>query len=107
MLRPKLPAPVHVITTAGQPAAAPACTCYHGIAPAAYAPPTVVHAPHPAPRRPVAPYVAAGAAAVAGVVALATVLTALLLAVAVTAVSVAVAAVVLRSLVGGPGSPRR
>nr|WP_245687655.1 SpdD protein [Peterkaempfera griseoplana] len=98
------------MTTAAQPtpATAPACTCHHGAAPAAYAPPTIVYAPAPVPRRSVAPYVAASAAAVAGVAALVTVLTALLLALAVASVSVAVVAVVLRSLINGQRTyPRR
>ncbi|MCQ4084416.1 hypothetical protein NGB36_28510 [Streptomyces sp. RB6PN25] len=70
-----------------------ACACQHTAAPV------------PAPRRPVAPLIAAGAGGVAAVIAIGVVLTALLTAVAVgavsvavCAVSVAVCAVVLRSL---------
>lgn len=91
--RPHLPEPAPVPTyliTSAQPPQAPACTCHQH--------PTPV--PAAAPRRPVAPSLIAGTAAVGGVVAVVTVLTALLLAVAVTAVSVAVCAVVLRHLVG-------
>ncbi|WP_411140139.1 hypothetical protein [Streptomyces sp. x-80] len=78
--------PVHRL-----PAQAP-CACHHATSPA----PATAQAP--APRRPIAPFVATGAGAVLAVVAVGVVLTALLTAVAVGAVSVAVCAVVLRSL---------
>ncbi|MGA5701706.1 SpdD protein [Peterkaempfera bronchialis] len=85
MLRPKLPdTPTYVVTTAQ----------HH------------TPVPPPASRRPLAPYVATGAGAVAAVVAVGVVLTALLAAVAVTAVSVAVCAAVLRSLLA-PNHRRR
>lgn len=84
MLRPHLP----TNPTPAQPLVTPACSCQH--TPAAPA------------HRPVAPYLGAGAGAVAAVVVVGVVLTALLVAVAVTAVSVAVCAVVLRSLLHTP-----
>ncbi|MFB6572268.1 hypothetical protein [Streptomyces noursei] len=78
-------------SVAHTPTQAP-CACHHAAAP----PPAV--AQPPAPRRPIAPFVATGAGAVLAVVAVGVVLTALVTAVAVGAVSVAVCAVVLRSL---------
>ena len=91
MLRPTLPTapapsatPTHLITSA-----------QHGHAPA---PCACQHAPAAAPRRSIAPMVAAGAGGVAAVVAVGVVLTALLATVAITAVSVALCALVLRSL---------
>lgn len=92
MLRPKLPdtpavpATAHLIMSA-PPTHALACSCQHP--PASTARPSL------------APYVAAGAGAVAGVLVIGAVLTALLATVAITAVSVAVCAVVLRSLANG------
>ncbi|MER6128314.1 SpdD protein [Streptomyces sp. NPDC001795] len=75
MLRPKLPPPPTLPTTAVVP--------------------QQTQAPVPSPGRSLTPY----AGAVVAVVVVGVVLTALLAAVAVTAISVAIAAVVLRSLV--------
>lgn len=95
MLRPKLPnapavpATARLITSAQNHHAPAPCSCQHSTAPTSTARPSL------------APYMAAGAGAIAGVLVVGAVLTALLAAVAITAVSVAVCAVVLRSLAGG------
>lgn len=101
MLRPKLPHPpavptTHLITTAAHHQAPAPCACQHTPVP-----------PASAASRSLAPYVAAGAGAVAGVLVVGVVLTALLATVAITAASVAVCAVVLRSLAGGPNRRHR
>jgi hypothetical protein len=89
VLRPQVPAaptlsipPTHLITSAQHGHSPAPCACQHA----------------PAPRRSIAPMVAAGAGGVVAVVAVGVVLTALLATVAITAVSVALCALVMRSL---------